>query len=658
MFATSVFTRHRQDREGLPASFSSSEENTNKEVNKSEKCIGAVPCERCSRLGRSCEFSNRFRRSRIPGAVSVPEEKPPVISPDDATGFFEVERIQALEHIVRHFTGLEHCNKEDLETVMSKLSSDNAALPRLVNGKDNESSSNDGKSYVNTDATSPSSTVHAEFSHAAFSRRLQQRFKDQLNDSDCEYFHTEGTVNNTAPPGHLLSRDVVVLEAVSLFPPPESAFVLLDVFFYFAQTNYFYICEETLRQQLDQFYCNPTQVGKKDTAWVCVSLMVFTLGIQFLHLHQSLPRDASLHDAYSISQTMDDTLALTFYRKASSLIPDLLTMDSIESVQAFLLFGIYMLPIDPAGLSCTYFGIAVKAATQFSIQQRSDLSPGEIELQKRVWWTAYALERLTILIEDARDIMLDWKATRQSQCIKTLQDIIEIRERHYNYWQSLSQETCCRDLTPGKPLFRSNVHLALTYHLFHILIGRSFVLDESDVKDKETSAAEWLRLRKALADDCVNSAVATINLCQLLKEEGRLSKSSYTEFSSCCAAILVLVARCVSDKSRQLQDASKKGMELLREISTGVFSTSSEKSAVAALEAASERLILDSDEEASSAKLSDNGYRQFREWVATQQIASEELQFPRQENQMLNFLGGSFVGPQCSEMWFSYGLER
>ena len=200
---------------------------------------------------------------------------------------------------------------------------------------------------------------------------------------------------------------MVVLEAVSLFPPPESAFVLLDVFFDFAQTNYFYICEETLRQQLDQFYSNPTQVGKKDTAWVCVSLMVFALGIQFLHLHQSSPRDASLHDAYSISQTMDDTLALTFYRKASSFIPDLLVTDSIESVQAFLLFGIYMLPIDPAGLSCTYFGIAVKAATQFSIQQKSDLSPRDKEMRKRVWWTAYALERFveTIVCTALTDIL-------------------------------------------------------------------------------------------------------------------------------------------------------------------------------------------------------------------------------------------------------------
>lgn len=204
-------------------------------------------------------------------------------------------------------------------------------------------------------------------------------------------------VNDGASSAQLLSRDTVVLEAVSLFPPAHSAVVLLRVFFKFAQTNYFYIDEESIRKRLDKFYSYPTRVGIDDTAWVCVSLMIFALGTQFSHLYQSSARSSCkrMREAYSISQAIDDTLALTYYRKASNLIPDILAMDSIESVQAFLLFGIYVLPIDPAGLSCTYLGIAIKAATQFNMHQKShrDLSPREIELRKRVWWTAYTLER-------------------------------------------------------------------------------------------------------------------------------------------------------------------------------------------------------------------------------------------------------------------------
>jgi hypothetical protein len=170
------------------------------------------------------------------------------------------------------------------------------------------------------------------------------------------------------------------------------------VFFEFAQTNYFYIDEETLRSRLDQFYSCPTRVGIDDAPWVAVALMVFALGTQFSHLHQSSARGSSrelMRDAHDICQTMDDTIASTFYRKAANLIPDIIAIDSIESVQAFLLFGIYVLPVDPAGLSCTYFGIAIRVATQFNIHQKSpkDMSLREVELRKRVWWTTYALER-------------------------------------------------------------------------------------------------------------------------------------------------------------------------------------------------------------------------------------------------------------------------
>ena len=102
-----------------------------------------------------------------------------------------------------------------------------------------------------------------------------------------------------------------------------------------------------------------------------------------------------MREAYSVCQTMDDALALTFYRKASNMIPDILAMASLESIQAFLLLGIYVLPVDPAGLSCTYFGIAIKVATQSNMHHKSgdELSAREAELRKRVWWTAYTLER-------------------------------------------------------------------------------------------------------------------------------------------------------------------------------------------------------------------------------------------------------------------------
>ncbi|KAF4345768.1 thiamine repressible regulatory thi1 [Fusarium beomiforme] len=671
-----------------------------------EKCIGSMPCNRCKYFGRPCQFSEKFRRSRVSRITSAQTDKVAAVEvpSKNVSVYSEAKRIQALEHIVRHYTGLEEFSIEKLETVITDLSS-------LMNEEDladvieveieNDHVSNDGKDCASIDTVS---TANAEFSHQEFSRRIQKKVKDELDDFEYEDSGADTAVSDKASPSRILSRDSAVLEAVSLFPPAPSALVLLRVFFEVAQTNYFYIDEETLRQCLDQFYSYPTHVDKEDASWVSVALMVFALGTQFSHLYQSSVRGSNrelMRDAHEICQTMDDTIASIFYRKATNLIPDILAMGSIESVQAFLLFGIYVLPIDPAGLSCTYFGIAIKVATQFNLHQKTtrDASPREVELQKRVWWTAYALERricilhgrpvsisrldidanlpidleelqpkerintfqnnmamlkLTIFMEDARDGILALKSKDKAQKLRSFQNIAHLKARLRSYWQSLSEETFCRDLTPGKPLFRSNVHLFLTYHLIHILIGRSFILDELNINTKDTPSAEWTKLRKELVNDCINSAVATFHLCQTLHDESSLSKSSYTEFSSCCAAVLALVAKCVSDRNSSCKDACKKGMELLREISTGVFSTSGEKRTVEGLEIAFERLNHAKGRD-SAGRLDEDGYLQFRNWVAMQQIVpGETLELPRQENPMFEVVGGSSLTYQCSGMAGGY----
>ncbi|EXM25653.1 hypothetical protein FoTM2_002201 [Fusarium oxysporum f. sp. vasinfectum] len=669
-----------------------------------EKCIGSMPCDRCRYFGRPCQFSDRFRRSRVSRTEAQAIKASAVeVTSEDVSVYFEAERIQALEHIVRHYTGLEEFSREKLENVIADLSPLRNEEEDLVDviEVENDDVSCDGRDCA---SVGTASTANVEFSHHEFSRRVQKKVKDELTNFEFEDSGTDTAVSDKANTSQLLSRDAAVLEAVSLFPPAPSALILLRVFFEIAQTNYFYIDEETLRQRLDQFYSCPTRVGSEDAPWVSVALMVFALGTQFSHLCQSSVRGSNrelMRDAHDICQIMDDTIASTFYRKATNLISDILGMGSIESVQAFLLFGIYVLPIDPAGLSCTYFGIAIKVATQFNLHQKTirDLSPREVELRKRVWWTAYALERricilhgrpvsisrldidanlpidleelqpkerintfqnnmamlkLTIFMEDARDGILALKSKDKGQKVKAFQNIVQLKERLRSYWQSLSEDTFCRDLTPGKPLFRSNIHLFLTYNLVHILIGRSFILDELNINTKDTPTAEWTKLRSELVNDCINSAVTTIHLCQTLHDESSLSKSSYTEFSSCCAAVLALVAKCVSDRSSSCKDACKKGMELLREISTGVFSTSGEKRTVEGLEIAFDRLN-HAKRRDSTGKLDEDGYLQFRNWVAMQQIVpGESLQLPRQENSMLDVFGGPSLTYQCSGMAGGY----
>lgn len=44
------------------------------------------------------------------------------VTSEDVSVYFEAERVQALEHIVRHYTGLEEFCREKLENVITDLS--------------------------------------------------------------------------------------------------------------------------------------------------------------------------------------------------------------------------------------------------------------------------------------------------------------------------------------------------------------------------------------------------------------------------------------------------------------------------------------------------------------------------------------------------------
>jgi hypothetical protein len=206
------------------------------------------------------------------------------------------------------------------------------------------------------------------------------------------------------------------------------------------------------------------------------------------------------------------------------------------------------------------------------------------------------------------------------------QNVLRVKQHLETWWDSLPRDVYCKDLTPGKPLFRSNIHLALTYHLVHIFIGRSFIFEESTPQPKASHAQEWVSIRNELIEDCVKSAVASIELCQILQDEFGLSKSSYTEFTSCCAAVLALVARRILTKTSSLKQHCNQGLSLLKNMSRGVFDKSCEKRGLEILEMALRKL---DGAHRESLSMNKTGYNEFRNWVAMQQIVPGEV--PRQD---------------------------
>lgn len=168
---------------------------------------------------------------------------------------------------------------------------------------------------------------------------------------------------------------------------------LVQTFFKYAQTNNFYVEEDWLRNKLDTCYTNPSSLTAGDAGSVCAILMVLAIGTQFAHMDAPTPVNRASTDDQRFSE---DEVGLTFYQFASKLLPDIITTASVRSVQACLLIGTYLLPLDTSGLSYTYFGLALKMAIQNGMHRKyygEGLDPHMVEVRNRVFWTAYTIEK-------------------------------------------------------------------------------------------------------------------------------------------------------------------------------------------------------------------------------------------------------------------------
>lgn len=201
----------------------------------------------------------------------------------------------------------------------------------------------------------------------------------------------------------LQSPKTLVQSVLGCLPPRAVANFLVQMYFQFAQVNCFYAEEAWVRKKLDFVYEAPGHVTSEDSAWVCSVLMVLAIGTQFAHMAAGPPPDGEDGDGGVVDEKppvlptgSDSDVGVTFYQMASKLIPDIITIASMESVQACLLLAHYALPLDTQGLAYTYLGLGIKMAIQNGMHRRytgSDLDTWTIETRNRLWWTAYTVER-------------------------------------------------------------------------------------------------------------------------------------------------------------------------------------------------------------------------------------------------------------------------
>lgn len=227
-------------------------------------------------------------------------------------------------------------------------------------------------------------------------------------------------------------------------------------------------------------------------------------------------------------------------------------------------------------------------------------------------------------------------STLLRRCPRNLQPtyferIVVICQALHAWWSTLSPDV--QNPTPSSPNFRSNAHLKLCLYLNDIFVGRPFIFGQtttgitpeatapspeqtrrpnndnpgasppSPAPHSSSSVPERPRNRAALVERAVEAAISTIALLRTLHETTGLARSSYTEFSSCRAALLVMLAQSVvgpapgatasaqQQQQPRLKAAVEMGMRLIRRMAAGNnVSTQSEASIIEALETAVRRL--------------------------------------------------------------------
>lgn len=213
------------------------------------------------------------------------------------------------------------------------------------------------------------------------------------------------------------------------------------------------------------------------------------------------------------------------------------------------------------------------------------------------------------------------RTCRKGQQQDCLERLLNIRKHLIEWWSTLPEETNCRDLNPAGPLFRSNVHLKLDYCLTRIFIGRPFLFSSWKGLHHSTAHAAKgssgvSKNRATLVTDCVEAALEIIDLCRLLRDEAGLARASFTEFSSCRAALLVILAQGLTKRTERLGAALEQGISLIKIMSMGVGSARSAVSVIEALERAIRRLELWSEtrQAQNNGGSLESAYDRFKNW--------------------------------------------
>ncbi|KAK8096274.1 hypothetical protein PG999_014296 [Apiospora kogelbergensis] len=580
-----------------------------------EKCEDGMPCRRCRDLRRHCEYST----TAVPDRASAAQA--------DWLKTL-VERAKYMEALLQHHLPALSLTTESLKRAAENLSElagpgdlgrppEIPETPVLLESAGSPAAESPLDEVCTIDVINDDVAHYSgELSHWNFSMRIKRNI-DTLMASSQVPLDRQERVPEFIRVAEPQPDTTLMADLLRALPPRPVAGFLAHVFFAHATSFYFYLDQQWVMSTLDGLYQNAPHHDSKHIVPACAVTMVLAVGAQYAHL-ESPDRDQA-------NTSWELEIGSTFYSQVSRLLAEIIHSGSLVSVQVCLLLGLYCLPLDASGLGYIYLNLSMKLAIQNGMHRKPvSVVPDAVkeEMRCRLWWTVYCLERKIAMFHGRPsaisrsnfDANLPTESARFSSLsgsahISTFLDAIQLTKYADTLQRDFSQRSdagrvignlqqtkadCAQWWSSRRPTGSSRValHARLEYCLLDMFVGRPFILTEKTGEPSsrgEGASAQERRPRpwSSLIQDCVSAAIDAINICHIMRTGSMgLTRSAYVEYSSCRAAMLVLLAYSIRDKTKEHGAVLQRGLDALRDMAHSGDSARSEVQLIEMLEAA------------------------------------------------------------------------
>ncbi|RKK67478.1 hypothetical protein BFJ69_g14480 [Fusarium oxysporum] len=417
------------------------------------------------------------------------------------------------------------------------------------------------------------------------------------------------TQAQTAHTNRLSDSEYARLKSVvDSFPPRPVADFLVSVCIRHGVDIFFYFDQAQIMDEIAQFYTNSSSPLRTDPSFICLALGLFALGSNWTPLER--PIDSPLPHGD------DSDLGRVFFRQAKLLIPDVIERTDLKAIQACFLLGIYLMPLNAAGSSYVYMGMALRKALGFDLHQSPDdqmIDDREKEIRCRLWWSIYSLERCTTLklnrprsvpaniigiplpspmpsldrdqkfenlelqIAYARlMLILDGYSDSTSWLTNssTPTDPNKIQAELRSWKRSLPEEFDLEDTDPRSSRYRAIFHLYLNYYYAWIVIGKaSLIMRVRTNLQRHLGQGSQPRpvdpTAENLSASCTRAAKKLLQLFEKLVQSGNSARFSFTDFQGCSIATIITLIAGILQRDSTYDTRVNFGLNCLRQMVNG-----------------------------------------------------------------------------------------